>query len=265
VQQLQKIETAAPPPPKPTKQELQELIKKHTIAIEENANDISAYLERAKLYEQLFHYQSAMEDYNHIIDQFGVTEPDIYALRADLHFRIDKNCDAALADLSLALKTDEKYIPAHVLKAKIYEYRNEVPKAVTELTAALTLNPKDVGALLAHAKLFDSRLNDADQALEDLNKVIETEPHCAEAYLLKGELLEMKFSQPAKALNILNLGISLEPHNANLYMARAKLCKFKLDENHQQLAAEDYHKAVHLNPELANNEEMKLLFGSSSK
>ena len=142
---------------------LQEAIKDYDVALLRNARSWEASLGLGEVYEWDFNYKEARARYRSVIDATGKgLEP--YKARAH----------AALGRL-LALEADrramEEAAEGDAARAKS-EFDEACRKAMSELDAALTIDPDQVDALATRGRLLLARGRTKD-AIEDLQKAID--------------------------------------------------------------------------------------------
>lgn len=166
-------------------EEYHEAIAAYGVAFKLDPKDISSYYNQGMAYIRLEDWANALK----ILTEVIKLEPDkaeAYFERATIYDAIEEH-DKALDDLATAIELD----PC----AKYYFYRAEsaldlgcdasrcaTKSALSDLTEAIRLDPKDPQSFLSRSEIY-AALEDYESELSDLDNAIKVSPLLAEAYL----------------------------------------------------------------------------------
>lgn len=151
-----------------------EAIEACNLAIMLNANNKSAYFNRAYLYELINKDSLALENYTQAIaldDNYA----DAYYNRGMLYEHMT-DYQLAIEDYSRAIKLNPPYLAdVYNNRGNTYQEMNFSEKAISDYTKAISLNPSNSIALFNRANAYLS-MNMKSEALLDFNRILELEP-----------------------------------------------------------------------------------------
>jgi len=115
--------------------------------------------------------------------------------------------------------------------------------AIQELTEAIKLDPKLAEAYAYRARAYNNK-NNFDQGIDDANKAIQLDPKLAIGYFVRGNAYLNK-NDYDRAIADYTVAIKLDPKDANVYCNRG----FAYDEKEDyDRAIADYNEALRINP-----------------
>lgn len=167
---------------------------------------------------------------------FGVPPQSAAALllTAQMMFRLEY-LEQAEPLLRKALALDARLPGAHQLLGEMATFRNDVDKAVAELSEELAVNPNSFNA---YYKLGDahSRREDWAQAMPALQKAVWLNPYHSGPYILLGKGY-LKSGQLPNAEGMLRRSLQMDPQNASAhYLLGQTLMKAgRADEGRQMM------------------------------
>ncbi|MCZ8495571.1 tetratricopeptide repeat protein [Priestia megaterium] len=142
-----------------------------------------------------------------------------------------------------AIKIDENYITAYLLRAKIYGDLKEYDKAINDYNKVIELNPTHENGYNNRGLLY-TNLKEYDRALDDYNKAIELNPTRGTYYYNRGSLYD-DLKEYNKAIDDYTKAIELDPTYEGCYNNRGLLYE---DLKEYNKAINDYTKTIELNP-----------------
>jgi tetratricopeptide (TPR) repeat protein len=193
-------------------------------------------------------YVEAARAFTRVINATGVTQKSDYNAvykRAISYYYTEGKEDLALTDIDTFIK-EFPYVPqAHILRALIYQIKEDGPKQIEDLNIALDFQPGNAGLLKWRAGLLldaeeyqkakaDAQaairleddpeaeatlalayynLDQADSALMAINKAIELDYSYMPAYLYAGSFC-LQADEFELALKYINLGLRVDPEHA---------------------------------------------------
>jgi Flp pilus assembly protein TadD len=99
----------------------------------------------------------------------------------------EKTEAACTAVLNEAQRSDEDRVKAHVARSRLFIGRSKFDAALADAEAAIQLNPRSLGALMARA-YARQRAGNLDAALADYNRAAELEPKNPQVLTSRGFL-----------------------------------------------------------------------------
>jgi tetratricopeptide (TPR) repeat protein len=179
-------------------------LKDFNTCIANRLNSEDIYASRAECYLKLGKFDDALRDYNTLIDIFKTKDIKVYDMHAHANYK-KNDFMAAIKDCNKMLALNRAYIPAYMLRGKIYTQQGKSKYML---------------------------------ALNDYKRVCELEPNNDEAWTQRGNLLFItgKYSE---AIEALNKSIAIKP-NADAYYTRSK-CYYKT--NNKKACCADLEKS----------------------
>ena len=166
--------------------------------------------------------------------------------RRGLVWAAKANADAALADLSEAIRLDPKNAASFVDRGIVWIRKKDHVKARADFNEAVRLDP-------TYAEAFNRRgdswydAKEYDKALADYNEAIRLDPKDANAFNDRGDVSSLKKDYDSAPADY-NEAIRLDPRLAMAFNSRARVWYFKGD---YKKALADYNDAVRLDPKHA--------------
>jgi len=195
--------------------------------------------------------QKALENLRTAIE-IGEASALVYALLGIAQERLGKP-DEAFADYSRAIEMDKTIATAREGRARIYESRGELAKAIEDYATAYRAHPSQDAAIKL-ANLY-TRVGKPEAALQIYRFLIIERPN---DYLLRAEVARLmnENGQTEAAMKEIAGLVKLSPGNAKLLVTAGDIYfKDKPGE-----AAEYYRKAFEID---ANNNQARVQFGAS--
>ncbi len=151
----------------------------------------------------------------------------------------------ALAELSILLKKNPSYYPAHYLRAVAYQLLNDKQQALADLNATIQARPNHLAALQLKTRIL-TELSQFQEALKTADKMIALFPDNPTGFLLRSPIYD-RLDNVKKALDDANEAVRLAPENADAYSNRGySYLNLGLAED----AIKDFSKAIQLDPTL---------------
>jgi tetratricopeptide (TPR) repeat protein len=148
-----------------------------TAAIDQNPEDVAAFLGRAGAYVALGYYQQAIEDYNHAAGLVNKLKANALLAAGDLQGALDVFNQALAANPNDALSYLSRGIALSTM--------GNNQQAIDDFNAALGLNPND--AVAYHNRgIACSALGDYAQAIADYDAALALNPNDPMVYYNKG-------------------------------------------------------------------------------
>lgn len=179
------------------------------------------------------------------------TDRDIRAakVRADRawEFNDSGNLDAAIDVCSLALKLDDRCLPALICRGNALIKKRSFAAAIEELDRAIAIDPASYQALVDRAWAWNA-LREHQKALVDADRALQLNSTIAEGYYQRGAAHagNRKFQQ---AIDDFSSAIRLRANYAWAYYERGKAYK---EMGNMELAAKDFAKAREHDPSLSD-------------
>ncbi|HXT59684.1 MAG TPA: tetratricopeptide repeat protein, partial [Pirellulales bacterium] len=143
---------------------------------------------------------------------------DALVQRADVWRKKDEPAKA-LTDLDAAIEIDPKNADAYAQRADLRSSQQEYRLAIDDLTAALRINPKDASCLLRRSFEW-SRSGNLEQALEDCRAALAIEPKNLMAYYQMA-MAHSAAGQRDAALEDFAAALRIAPHDEEIRFLRA--------------------------------------------
>jgi tetratricopeptide (TPR) repeat protein len=140
--------------------------------------------------------------------------------RAQVHLQLGKP-DQALADLDAALEIDPEDQRLHALRGAVLASQKKFDEAIKAFSQAIELSPGSPSAQLERAKVY-LILGKGEEALQDLNKVLAMVRTVPEILLMRANAYEL-LDDPDRALRDVEAALKLKPDMPAALRARAVL------------------------------------------
>ncbi len=145
----------------------------------ESRNLIVAYNDRGNAFGKTGDYQSALDDFNRVIE-LNPEDPDAFYNRGLTYKKLDR-IDEAFADYSDAIRRDPKYAKAYNNRGAILGQKGKFHQAITDFNHAIFLSGRNASAWFNRGLAYYS-LGNYKNAISDLEKAIELNPKYIKAY-----------------------------------------------------------------------------------
>ncbi len=195
--------------------------------------------------------QKAVENLRTAIE-LGEANALVYALLGVAEERLGKS-DEAFAHYTRAIEMDKDISTAREGRARVYESRGELPKAIEDYAAAYRAHPSQDAAVKL-ANLY-TRVGKPEAALQIYRYLIIERPN---DYLLRAEVARLmnENGQAEAAMKEIAALVNLNPRDAKLLVAAGDIY-FK---DKPDAAADYYRRAFEID---ANNNQARVQFGAS--
>ncbi len=180
----------------------------------------TAYLNRGLVYKALGKYQESIADLTKAI---GLNRELITAYEelGMLYGKLENHLEALnLLNKAITMTPDSPKPGLYVSRGIVYKNLGRFTKALEDLTRAISLDSKNILALIYLGLVYD-QLHQPKKALLMLNQAIKLNPKNAEAYYFRG-VVNTKLERYPEAISDYSKAISLTPYNAIFYLARGE-------------------------------------------
>lgn len=210
-----------------------------TQALQLDPDNVDAFLIRsaANLHRNP---QAALDDLT-IAIRLRPTDPELYVRRGDT-YEWKEWYPKAITDYTSALEIEPTLYNALVERGRCYGKMKLDAEAMTDFERAIVLVPIDPSAYMARAWFYVDR-EDFERALEDASRAIELEPG-ASTYVNRARILESK-KEYGRAASDYTLALADTPTDAHLYRMRG-FCYSRIDRH--RLAIIDFSESIRLDP-----------------
>ena len=133
----------------------------------------------------------------------------------------------------------------HLNRGRLQREVGNVDAAISDLSAAILLNPKKATAYCDRAFVWELKGN-FDEAEEDYTQAIQIDPACAEAYAGRGRMREWR-NRLDDAIADISRAIELRPDTASPYMCRGLV---RMKQNREVEAQGDFDRCLALSSEI---------------
>jgi tetratricopeptide (TPR) repeat protein len=169
---------------------------------------------------------------------------DAYRMRAQA-WRDNGNFDRAIKDVSEAIRLDPGDSSDLDTRGVLWQLKGEFDRALADCTEAIRSNANDAQAFYQRAVLLYWRKNLPAQALEDLTAALRIDPKHIGALAERARICATKHDFDS-AIADLSLAIKLEPKDAVLLFTRG--CAWQAKRSFRQ-ALDDFDESVRLAPD----------------
>lgn len=160
-----------------------------------------------------------------------------------LTFYTLQQTEAALEDLTRAIKLDPTYALAFHNRGIVFSNLQSTQAAIEDFTKALEINPSYAPAYYNRG-VNRSKKHETAQALDDFTRSIELDPNFAPAYYNRG-LLYWTLNQHEQSITDYSYAIQIDPNYSRAYLQRA-ITYTELSQYEPALS--DYSRAMELDP-----------------
>jgi tetratricopeptide (TPR) repeat protein len=206
---------------------------------------IDIYWDRAYTFEKLDNYNSAILDYNKIIELSDNPGSETYLNRARNYFLNNRN-DLAMNDYNKAISIDPNNAKVYMERGYFYQYwLKKETDALKDYSQAILLDDNFIPPYYYRALIYGGQ-NQPLKAIEDFNKVIRSEENPdAETYFYRG-LAYNDLENFSKSILDFNKSIEIDPKFTKSYIQRGVA---KMQMGLKNDACEDWQKALYLGDE----------------
>lgn len=186
--------------------------------IAHSPDDVRPHLARVRIRMERRQYSQALQLCNETI-KAGHTTADAYALRSDIHERLD-NYEEALRDANAALQLDPNHLEALKNRGRTWSSLGEPLRAVADYEKALAIDPNYTPVQNNLALVLMNDLDSPQKAMELLTQGIRNNP---DGGLYNNRaVLHQKLGNMDAALDDYAAALRIEPNepNAGLNIAR---------------------------------------------
>ena len=231
------------------------------------------YFNRADVWYEKGNLDFALADYNKAIELNSKVE-GYYINRAAVWYD-NGNLDFALKDLNKAIELSPNSSYAHEKRGKIWENKDDFERAITDFNTAIELDPNNISAI-GNRGFAWVMVGEYKKAISDLDVVIEKKQISARVYYYRGLSWNL-LREYEKAINEFTICIEIDSsefqpffnrglsylkkseyyvmyHNKKFfatpeihYMSRNLLSKESISNEANDLAIDDFTKAIELN------------------
>lgn len=165
-----------------------------------------------------------------VMDKFYQTDK-IIKTKSDIRNKyLEGNFKQALKEYAAIIQEGKLSTDFHLERAKCYQAMGDNKKALADLSVAIGSDPKFVEALKWRASVY-LKMEDFVNALKDYSTLISIDPKNAELHQRRGLIL-VNSGQPDAALDEFNLALSIDQKDVQSATAKAEILrkKGKLDD-----------------------------------
>lgn len=194
---------------------LEQTIKHGLAAVVENEGDLQNWLTLARTYEELagVQVQGAFEQAVAVYEKardLHPTSPVPYFKLAQIAVA-QNNIPVAQAMIDESLKRKQTYLPAHLLRSRIFASQNDAPSALASMQAVVQLAPNEPGAWYEFGALLFAA-GDIQKAEVALRQAVTLEPSYANAWFVLARIYA-GVGDRTRALEALEKVRALNPDN----------------------------------------------------
>jgi tetratricopeptide (TPR) repeat protein len=200
-----------------------------------------AYFNRAEAYMADGEYDSAIADYNQLL-QMNPNDPEVFYSRGEAN-RAKGDKDQAIADLTQAIKLDPNYAWAYCNRGNAYRAKGDYAQAMNDYNHAIQLNSRDAGLYYNRGNAYKNMADD-DHAIADFDAAIKIDSKYVVAYYNRGTSYRNK-GDLDHAIADYSAALRLDPKISKGYYNRANAYWAKGDLDN---ALADYTQTVQLTP-----------------
>ncbi|MGR3279157.1 tetratricopeptide repeat-containing S1 family peptidase [Acaryochloris marina NIES-2412] len=212
-------------------------------AIQQQPNNANWHNERWFVLSELERYREALKSINRALE---LSERAAFYTNRGVTFKDMKEYPKALSDLSKAIEINPNDALAYTNRGATFNDMKEYPKALDDLSKAIEINPNLADAYINRGNAFNAT-KEYSKALNAYNKAIEVSPNYALAYNNRGAAFNGMKEYP-KALDDLSKAIEINPNLADAYINRGNA--FNATKEYSK-ALNAYSKAIEINPNYA--------------
>lgn len=212
----------------------EDLINSLSAKITANANDAESYYERAKVYQALGQYRTAILDYSNAI-KLVPDSANAYFNRG-LAYQSDFKYDQAIADFTKAIKLKADFAAAYNARGLVYLEQEEYQSAYDDYREAIKIDPSfdqayfNMGTLYAIQKKYKeaqaefTKAIEANKPVQDATpqQIAESETRLIQAYVNRANA-EYLLGDLQSALKDVDFAIGLKHENIEAFRLRAAI------------------------------------------
>jgi tetratricopeptide (TPR) repeat protein len=159
----------------------------------------------------------------------GLDLAKIYATRGLLNYFKKDNADAAIADLTEAIKIAPNFAKAYVDRGFVYDNRKrDYDRAIADYSAAIRLEPTNVEAFTRRASAYSSK-SQYDLSIADYAQAIRLAPNDSSPYFSRGSTYYYHKQDYDRAIADYSETIRLNPKSATSVASRGEAYEKKGD------------------------------------
>ena len=183
-------------------------------------------------------------------DYFTLTVDDVNKFRAAEIVKTagklidNKDYDAAIRELGSALALNPRSADAYQQRGIAYDKKGESVKALTDLTKAIELDPKENYNYFLRGSLYHYSIKNDELAIKDLTEAIRLNPDSGPNFFTRGQAL-IAVKRYDAAIADYTSALKFDPKNEYAYYFRGNAYTAT---GRQTLATADYRKALDLAP-----------------
>lgn len=167
--------------------------------------------------------------------------PDLYKERADYYLR-NKDVDAALADITRALKIDSTKSAYYLTLSDIYFSANKTKDSKLALEKCIFIDSKNVAAMMKLAELY-LYVKKNQESINYINMALKVDRYNAKAYFMKG----MNFKEIKDTVNTISSMMTAVEQDQQYYDAYIQLGILHAAKKNK-LAVDYYDNALRIRP-----------------
>jgi tetratricopeptide (TPR) repeat protein len=213
--------------------------------LRENPNNLVALWYRVRIYSELEQSDNLLNDCNRLIaaDPKAERFPCIYTYRA-IVYKIQDEISRAIKDLDKSKELGQIEYQYRLCRAECLQAQNKLKEAIGEWSEIVAQNPDRAHfALLRRSTLYEM-LNQPEKALTDLSAASKLKPKQSDIRWSRARLLE-QLHRYDDAIAEYTFLIQLDPTDETKYFKRGKLYA---STGKYQLALADISKSISLDP-----------------
>lgn len=209
-------------------------------AIEQNPNNLLAYLHRARTYRKVNLYLNAFDDINRA-ERLAQREPSIYALRGETYF-LNGQYEEAVEQYSQAIKLSRHHDEYYAHRSLAQLMLNRYAQAEEDCRKALALNAESLIAKVALGKYY-AAINDFQRAESLLLEVLRIDPQNNIYHRYLGDI----YLKQRKLEDALEHYTTAANHRDRDHIAFYKMAHLQLLLGNEKEAKENLQHCLHIN------------------
>lgn len=157
-----------------------------------------------------------------------------------------KEWKPALNHYNNAIKANNGFVKAYVMRGASYFLLEDEPKAISDLDRALELDPENPQGLYARALLYYFK-GDAKQAIKDLDRFLKSQTESSRGYLYRAAA-NYRLGQMKPVLSDASKAIEFAPKTTEAFMLRGAAY---MRTGNLDAALQDFDLAIEQQPDVA--------------
>ena len=225
----------------------QKAISIYLADLSKNPDQVALWLRIATIEHQLKNYTLSIDAYQHAIT-LQPNNPALHKIFSEVYAELNQPTEA-LSEISIAVKLKPKDLIYLTAKAKIANWNQQLEIALATQQEILNLSKTTNTAsnpvdVYTKIGVLQNQLHHYPEAISAYNQAIQLNPNSA---ILYNQLSQIYSTQkdPKNALLTLNKALSLEPNNLNFLNAKAHVATWLSDYT---LATETYQEMLRISP-----------------